>query len=152
MSDIEKQQTAEEPSNIPAADSNDESVKLVTKTEDNENPETNLEASTVVETQEDTTKTKESASSDSIDKINESVTCDTKAGHATSKPCRELKSILELSKEAKLDTNIVHKRKSIEPTKLNDNSASRHRNSTISTTDNKDTGKRSTNLCFGCTY
>lgn len=32
----------------------------------------------------------------------------------------ELKSILQLAKEAKLDTNIAHKRKSVEPFKTNE--------------------------------
>ncbi|KAF2900980.1 hypothetical protein ILUMI_05198 [Ignelater luminosus] len=51
---------------------------------------------------------------DEVQNIIENITNENKADQVTPKPNRELKSILELSKEANLDTNIVHKRKIVE--------------------------------------
>lgn len=55
---------------------------------------------------------------------------------------RELKSLLDAAKEANLDTNIVHKRKS-EPAVISGNSLSKRRNSTSSTDSYQSAGKRS---------
>lgn len=51
---------------------------------------------------------------------NENSTENSEAANKAAKKNRELKSILELSKEANLNTNISHKRKSIEATKVLD--------------------------------
>lgn len=83
-------------------------------------------------------------SSDPSNKIIESDASDIKIGRTIPKASRELKSILALSKEARLDTNIVHKRKSVEPGKLNESTLPKRRNSTGSTSDKKDNGKKST--------
>lgn len=45
---------------------------------------------------------------------------DSNPADGSSKTCKELKSILQLSKEARLDTNIGHKRKSMEMSRANE--------------------------------
>lgn len=102
------------------------------------------ETSTAPLNKQSTNDIKDAPSSDPSNKIIESDVTDTIIGCATPKASRELKSILALSKEAKLDTNIVHKRKSVEPGKLNNNSQPKRRESTGSTSDNKNPAKRST--------
>lgn len=88
---------------------------------DTEKPNTNSHVDT------DDKKTKESASSSNTNYKTEEVdTNDTKTG-ADSKIPKELKSILQLAKEANLDTNISHKRVSVEPVKPNEKLENEHK-------------------------
>lgn len=57
---------------------------------------------------------------DNFTKAHKDVTQDEQATAA--KTSRELKSLMELNKEAKLDTNIKHKRKSMDPSQITDSS------------------------------
>lgn len=82
--------------------------------------------------------------SDEVQNI-ENITNENKADQVTPKPNRELKSILELSKEANLDTNIVHKRKSVEPIgkqQEKGEAINKRRNSSSSSSDNQKVDKK----------
>lgn len=64
-------------------------------------------------------ETDEETSNQQLNNV-ESVIDTTGKDVVTHKPNRELKSILALSKEANLNTNIIHKRKSVEHGKINE--------------------------------
>lgn len=65
-----------------------------------------------------------------IDKVedNTPVKDESSSTSTSSKTSNELKSILQLAKEAKLDTNIAHKRKSVDVSKSNDRLESSEKN------------------------
>lgn len=97
------------------------------------------EASVAKTTPETSKETIEPTSSDNCSKTIEETDSDTQTDNSASKQSRELKLLLALSKEAKLDTNITHKRKSFHVGNLEQKSDSERRNSTGS--DNKYSGK-----------
>lgn len=97
------------------------------------------EASDPKTTPETSNETNEPTSSDNCSKTVDEVDSDTQADNSASKTSRELKLLLALSKEAKLNTNITHKRKSMHVGNLEQKSNSERRNSTGS--DNKYSGK-----------
>lgn len=93
------------------------------------------EVSVAKTTPEFSEETNELTSSDNCSKIIEETDSDTHADNLSSKQSRELKQLLALSKEAKLDTNITHKRKSLHVGNSEQKSHNERRNSTGS--DNK---------------
>lgn len=148
MSQVEEQVNADKPVNIASKDS-DERLQSTNNQAIMQTIKNYSKTNTLPVSEQSITEIKTVTSSDRSSKIIESEASDIKIGRTTPKTSRELKSILALSKEAKLDTNIVHKRKSIEPSKLNESAQPQRRNSTGSTSSNRDDGKKLTDWYTG---